>query len=137
MPAPIRSGAGICAQTEVNTVSTDPDRRKQWLDRVQATWDERSGWWDDMSEENAASADRALDLDRTIDRLRLHPGDRVYDAGCGSGQFAIAFAARGFDVVAADLAPAMIERARQHAQNRGLTIDWRVAKSVTRPFTRE
>ena len=41
-----------------------PEQRKQWLDRVRENWDERSDWWDSMSEENAVSADRAVDLDR-------------------------------------------------------------------------
>ena len=103
-----------------------PEQRKQWLDRVRENWDERSDWWDSMSEENAVSADRAVDLDRTIDRLQLQPGDTIYDAGCGSGQFALAFAERGLTVTAADLSPAMIEHARQHAQNRSLSVDWRV-----------
>lgn len=107
-------------------MSNPSDSRRQWLERVQSTWDERSGWWDGMSEENAVAADRKIDLERTIYRLGLQPGDRIYDAGCGSGQFAMAYAERGFDVVAADLSPAMIERARQHAQKRALTIDWRV-----------
>ena len=105
---------------------TDSTDRERWLERVRGNWDERSAWWDEMSEENAAAPDRAVDLERTIDRLQLTPGDRVYDAGCGSGQFALAFAERGFDVVAADLSPAMIERARQHAQKRSLSVDWRV-----------
>ncbi|MCC6704548.1 MAG: methyltransferase domain-containing protein [Thermomicrobiales bacterium] len=100
--------------------------RERWLERVRNNWDERSDWWDSMSEENAVAPDRAVDLERIIDRLQLKPSDRVYDAGCGSGQFALAFAERGIEVVAADVSPAMIERARAHAQKRALSVDWRV-----------
>ncbi|HET7095230.1 MAG TPA: class I SAM-dependent methyltransferase, partial [Thermomicrobiales bacterium] len=58
--------------------------------------------------------------------LRLRPGARLLDAGCGAGQFAIAFAERGVQVTAVDLAPAMIRRARRHARERSVAIDWRV-----------
>jgi 2-polyprenyl-3-methyl-5-hydroxy-6-metoxy-1,4-benzoquinol methylase len=107
-------------------MSTHQSNRDRWLARVRETWDERSGWWDDMSEQNAIAPDRRRDLDRTLDRLTLSPGDRIFDAGCGSGQFALAFAELGFEVVAADLSPAMIARARQHAQKRAQTVEWRV-----------
>jgi len=40
---------------------------------------------------------------------------RVLDAACGTGMHAIALAQRGYEVVGADLSPAMIERARANA----------------------
>ena len=97
-----------------------------WLDRARAVWDERAARWDVISRENTLAPDRAADLERTIDALRVSPGDRVLDAGCGSGQFAIAFAERGMRLTGVDLAPAMIERARAHAAGRGLAIEWRI-----------
>jgi cyclopropane fatty-acyl-phospholipid synthase-like methyltransferase len=39
-------------------------------------------------------------------------GPRVLDAGCGTGEIAIALAARGRDVIGIDRVPAAIERAR-------------------------
>jgi SAM-dependent methyltransferase len=130
LPAPEHSGAGSIVWTYCRegrfAMSPEPSPREAWLQQVRTTWDERVQWWDEMSEQNATAPDRATDLDRTIDRLGLNPGDRIYDAGCGSGQFAIAFAERGFQVVASDISPNMIERARQHAQNRSLSVDWRV-----------
>lgn len=39
-------------------------------------------------------------------------GRRVLDAGCGAGQMAIELAARGAEVVAVDISPALIEVAR-------------------------
>lgn len=97
-----------------------------WLERVRAIWDERAARWDAMSETNAATPDRAVDIARTAEALRLRPGSRVLDAGCGTGQFAIAFAERGCRVTAVDLAPQMIARARRHAGERGVVIEWRV-----------
>lgn len=94
--------------------------------RIRDRWNERVDWWDEMSEANARSDARARDLDRTATALALEPGARLLDAGCGTGQYAIAFAKRGYVVSAIDIAPAMIERARQHATHEGVAIDWRV-----------
>ncbi|HNR22785.1 MAG TPA: bifunctional 2-polyprenyl-6-hydroxyphenol methylase/3-demethylubiquinol 3-O-methyltransferase UbiG [Steroidobacteraceae bacterium] len=58
-------------------------------------------------------------------RVRL-PGARVLDVGCGGGLLAEALADAGASVTAIDLAPSMIEVARLHALERGVTIDYRV-----------
>jgi len=97
-----------------------------WRERVRQAWDERAERWDAMAEANAAAPDRAADLDRTWDALRLRPGARLLDAGCGAGQFAIAFAERGCRVTAVDLSPRMIELARGHAERSGVAVEWRV-----------
>jgi 2-polyprenyl-6-hydroxyphenyl methylase/3-demethylubiquinone-9 3-methyltransferase len=54
------------------------------------------------------------------------PGARVLDVGCGGGLLAEALADAGASVTAIDLAPSMIEVARLHALERGMTIDYRV-----------
>ncbi|MAC81667.1 MAG: magnesium protoporphyrin IX methyltransferase [Rhodobacteraceae bacterium] len=53
---------------------------------------------------------RAVMLARLPQDLR---GARVLDAGCGTGQMSQALAARGAEVVAVDISPALIEIARQ------------------------
>lgn len=97
-----------------------------WNKRVRAAWDERATWWDEMSEENARSDDRLADLERLGRSLRLGPGARVLDAGCGTGQFALAFATLGCRVTGIDISPPMIDRARVHGGEVGLDVDWRV-----------
>ncbi|MCD2189627.1 class I SAM-dependent methyltransferase [Actinomycetospora soli] len=42
------------------------------------------------------------------------PGERLLDAGCGTGRDAAALAARGWTASALDLAPAMVEHVRRH-----------------------
>jgi len=54
-------------------------------------------------------------------------GARVLDVGCGGGLLAEALTARGAQVTAIDLAPAMIQTAQLHALQSGLAIDYRVA----------
>jgi SAM-dependent methyltransferase len=105
---------------------TTDSRTTTHLARVRARWDANAEWWDDMSSRNATTADRAADLDRTKVALALESGASILDAGCGTGQFAIAFAERGLRVVALDLAPAMIQRAMAHGAVAGVDVDWRV-----------
>jgi 2-polyprenyl-6-hydroxyphenyl methylase / 3-demethylubiquinone-9 3-methyltransferase len=57
---------------------------------------------------------------------------RVLDVGCGGGLLAESLARAGADVMAIDLAPTMVETARLHALDSGLSIDYQVesAESV-------
>jgi SAM-dependent methyltransferase len=51
----------------------------------------------------------------------------VLDAGCGTGELALAVAARGHEVLGVDFVPAAIERAQQKAAERGLSATFRTA----------
>jgi 2-polyprenyl-6-hydroxyphenyl methylase/3-demethylubiquinone-9 3-methyltransferase len=105
-----------------------------------------------------AAAHRFWDVDGEFKPLhRLNPvraryvqeratlaGASVLDVGCGGGLLAESLARAGANVTAIDLAPSMIETARLHALDSGLTIDYRVesaermaaisAKSKSAPF---
>jgi SAM-dependent methyltransferase len=98
---------------------------KAWLARSRAAWDARAARWDDRAETHAVAEDREADLAHIWDALRLRAGARLLDAGCGSGQFAIAFAALGAQVSGVDLSPEMIRRAREHAASHGVAVEWR------------
>lgn len=118
-------------------VTADPARwqadRAAWLERSRAAWDARAERWDARAEANAHAPDRSADLDRIWEALRLRPGARVLDAGCGSGQFAIALAERGARVAGLDLSPEMIRRARNHAADHGVEIPWHTGDVTTLP----
>jgi arsenite methyltransferase len=113
-------------------VQQDPQRqeadRDAWLLRSRAAWDARAERWDARAQANAAAPDRAADLDRVWEALGLRRGARVLDAGCGSGQYAIALARRGACVTGVDLSPEMIRHARTHTAEVGVEIDWRVSE---------
>ena len=64
--------------------------------------------------------------DLVIDRLRPGWGTRFLDLACGTGAVAERAAAAGAFVTGVDLAPALIETARQRAADQGLSIDYRV-----------
>src|SRR5687767_10383583 len=51
---------------------------------------------------------------------------RILDLACGTGSVSEILAAQGFEVVGVDISGAMIERARQKAEGKGLSIDYHV-----------
>lgn len=57
-------------------------------------------------------------------RLRLKPGATLLDVGCGLGLPVIEMTARGFLSVGLDLSLAMLSRASEEAQSRGLRINF-------------
>ena len=99
---------------------------QSWQELVRSTWDARAPEWDQMAEANALSEDRTADIARVAVALDLHHGSTLLDAGCGAGQFAVSFAHLGCSVTATDLSPAMIDRARVHAADRGVQVTFRV-----------
>src|SRR3954468_16794200 len=67
------------------------------------------------------------DLHQSVaNALAARPGERVLDLGCGSGRVAELLAASGATVVGIDLAPGLIETAKERAAERGLEIEYRV-----------
>jgi ubiquinone/menaquinone biosynthesis C-methylase UbiE len=69
--------------------------------------------------------EKLLDIhERVIARLDPQPGDRWADLACGTGAVAELASERGAAVTGLDLAPALIEVAKQRAAERGLEIDY-------------
>jgi SAM-dependent methyltransferase len=64
--------------------------------------------------------------DLMIERLDPQPGDRWLDLACGTGAIAERAAAAGATVTGIDLAPVLIETAKERADQAGLEIDYRV-----------
>jgi ubiquinone/menaquinone biosynthesis C-methylase UbiE len=64
--------------------------------------------------------------DLVIERLAPEPGDRWLDLATGTGAIAERAAAAGASVTGIDLAPILIETAKEKAAAKGLEIDYRV-----------
>ena len=64
--------------------------------------------------------------DIVLERLAPQDGDRWLDLACGTGAVAERAAAAGADVTGIDLAPVLIDTARERAESLGLTIDYAV-----------
>jgi SAM-dependent methyltransferase len=61
-----------------------------------------------------------------VERLAPEAGDRWLDLACGTGAVAEKAAAAGADATGIDLAPVLIETARERAESLGLEIDYAV-----------
>jgi SAM-dependent methyltransferase len=64
--------------------------------------------------------------DLLIERLDPQEGDAWLDLACGTGAVSELAAKRGASVTGIDLAPALIETAKERAEQQGLDIDYRV-----------
>jgi ubiquinone/menaquinone biosynthesis C-methylase UbiE len=63
---------------------------------------------------------------QVVERLAPQPGQAFLDLACGTGAVAERAAAGGADVTGIDLAPALIETAKERAGELGLSIEYRV-----------
>ena len=90
----------------------DLDTREFW-DRRADAWERRADSLDSFSDAYGRAA---------LDALRVAPGERALDIGCGPGSTAIELAARvapGGEVVGVDISPAMVAAAARRAAAAG------------------
>ncbi|QNI03008.1 bifunctional 2-polyprenyl-6-hydroxyphenol methylase/3-demethylubiquinol 3-O-methyltransferase UbiG [Halomonas sp. SH5A2] len=83
-----------------------------------------SRWWDPESEFKPLHDINPLRLDFIDARAGL-AGKKVLDVGCGGGILSEAMARRGAKVTGIDLGEAPLGVARLHAEEQGVTIDYR------------
>src|SRR3954470_21796907 len=69
-----------------------------------------------------------------IEALDVHSTEKVLDVATGSGNAALAAARRFCDVTGVDYVPELIERARERAAAKRMTIDFRVGDAEALPF---
>jgi len=69
-----------------------------------------------------------------IERTDPQPGERVLDAATGTGAVAILAAQRGADVVGQDIAPVLVETARERAAEEGVEVQFEVGDAEAMTF---
>ena len=69
-----------------------------------------------------------------IDRIDPKPGERVLDAATGTGAAAILAAKRGAGPVDLDLAPVLIDTARERGAEEGVSVQWDVGGAEEMPY---
>lgn len=67
------------------------------------------------------------EVDFLVDLLRLPPGARILDVGCGPGRHSLELARRGYRPLGVDISPGFIEVARQRAAAANLPAEFQVA----------
>src|SRR5688500_10997923 len=59
-----------------------------------------------------------------VNRLNLEPGKRFLDVACGTGNLALPAARAGAVVTGVDIAPNLVEQARENARREGLNAQF-------------
>jgi SAM-dependent methyltransferase len=72
--------------------------------------------------------------DDLVARLAPQQGERWLDIACGTGAVALRAAKAGAKVTGSDLAPALVERARELAAAEGLAVDFEVGDCEQLPY---
>lgn len=92
------------------------------------------GWFNPVADflgtaylRNAFTKGTEQEVDFLVDALRLVPGQRILDVGCGPGRHSLALARRGFSVLGVDLSDAFIVLARESAAADGIPARFEVA----------
>ena len=71
---------------------------------------------------------------RIVERVGVHPGDRVLDIACGTGNAGIRAAQAGGAVVGLDLTPELFEEGRRLARAAEVELDWVEGDAEALPF---
>lgn len=95
-------------------------------EQQQTTW--ATGDFNEIARQNVGMAEA---LCQAADP---HPGQRVLDVACGSGNAALVAARRYCQVAGVDYVPALIERAQRRAAAAGRDVDFRVADAQELPY---
>lgn len=111
----------------MNTASLQMTPETEMLKtKLKATW--TSG---DFSKIAEVYADGANEF---VERLNLKPGTRVLDVACGSGNQSIPAARTGAEVTGVDIAPNLIEQARNWAESENLEIRFDEGDAENLPY---
>jgi len=74
------------------------------------------------------------DAENFISRLNLKPGMKVLDVACGTGNLALPAARAGAEVTGVDIAPNLVEQARENAKREGLNAKFDEGDAEALPY---
>jgi ubiquinone/menaquinone biosynthesis C-methylase UbiE len=72
--------------------------------------------------------------DHLLRLVGIEPGQRILDVATGSGNVALRAARAGAEVTGLDLTPALLDKARQRADDWGVRVDWEVGDAEALPY---
>src|ERR1041385_6452882 len=74
------------------------------------------------------------DAGEFVNRLNLEPGVKLLDVACGTGNLALPAARAGADVTGMDIAPNLVEQARENARREGLKAQFDEGDAEALPY---
>ena len=105
----------------MQSLTIDHNDNLAWYRQIAAGWARRMiagdspGTWASHTETEVQFA---------IRHLRLQPGDRLLDLGCGWGRHSLPLATYGLHVTGVDLSHELLTLARHNARRHNLAINW-------------
>lgn len=111
--------------------STTIQNNNAWYRQVATGWARRliTGSSLEVWAQNTGS-----EVQFALSQLRLRPGDRVLDLGCGWGRHSLPLAAYGLSVTGVDLSRDLLVLARYNARRYNLAVDWVEADVANLPL---
>lgn len=91
-------------------------------EQVRYYWDVDAATYDASGDHHPRTASELAAWSSAIRRALPAPPARVLDAGAGTGFLSLLLAGQGYEVVALELAPAMLERLKEKAARAGLAV---------------
>lgn len=102
-----------------------------WAERLIIQWKQTIAATNDLPEVYRMEANFLREV------LSLSRGQRVLDLGCGAGEHCLALAQQGIDITGIDIAPVLVNYARQQAAEAGVSAEFLCADMRTfRPQVR-
>ena len=86
---------------------------------------------------HAAPPPSLEELNFLREQFAIQPGERVLDIPCGAGRHAVPLAELGYAVTGFDISAQFLTEARRFAQQRGVSVDWRLGDMCTLAFDSE
>lgn len=123
-----------------------PDQMTEYYTRIgallQLAWNDNFhfGYWDGPEDQSTIEEATNRFTDMLIGRLRVGPGDRVLDAGCGIGKPALQLArSTGATVVGISISRPQVEQATELAAAEGMSdqVSFQHADAMDTPFEAE
>ncbi len=74
--------------------------------------------------DNVFVTNTLAEVDFILEELKLGPGSKILDMGCGTGRHAIELAKRGYQVTGVDISSGMIAEGKKNAAEAGVKINW-------------
>jgi 2-polyprenyl-3-methyl-5-hydroxy-6-metoxy-1,4-benzoquinol methylase len=95
------------------------DLKADCSDAVLRLFDAKAATWSSKYAADGRLTGRLTELVAAVE-LRVAPGGRVLDLGCGTGELARGLAARGYHLTGCDISAEMLDRAEAHETSRSV-----------------
>ncbi|HEX7247332.1 MAG TPA: class I SAM-dependent methyltransferase [Actinomycetota bacterium] len=102
-------------------------------ERIREFWDRDAATYDHSASHSASDPTEAAAWRAALRRALPEPPATVLDAGAGTGSLSLLAAELGYRVTSLDLSEAMLSKAREKAETRGLELSFEVGSAMTPP----